>query len=121
MRNMDLLSRHWIQRALLATLLAPLVCLAQPETIRQYQLQPRADGQMFELALEQVVRPEVGPNDVLVRVHATSLNGGYDLVMLNASPERRPDLAGGIPSLDAHRANALVEVELYRFGGGGGA
>jgi NADPH:quinone reductase-like Zn-dependent oxidoreductase len=115
MRSRDLPLARLIERVLWAASLAPLLCLAQPDTIRQYQLTPRADGERFELTLERVSYPEVGPHDVLVRIHATSLNGGYDLEMLNASPERRPDLDGGIPLADG--AGEVVEIgnEVTRF------
>lgn len=98
-----------------AIVLAPVLCLAQSETIRQYQFVPRADGRTYELSLRRVPRPEVGPHDVLVRIRATSLNGGYDLEMLNASPEQRPGLDGGIPLADG--AGEVLEVggEVTRF------
>ena len=52
---------------------------AQP--IRQYQFEP-ADGG-YTLALKEVERPEAAANEVLVRVHAVSLNR-RDVLMLNA-------------------------------------
>jgi NADPH:quinone reductase-like Zn-dependent oxidoreductase len=109
------LDSHRFLPALLAALLAPMLAEAQPETIRQYQLTPSTDGPAFELSLERVARPDVGPRDVLVRIHATSLNGGYDLEMLNAPQERRPDLAGGIPLADG--AGEVIEIgsEVTRF------
>jgi NADPH:quinone reductase-like Zn-dependent oxidoreductase len=98
-----------------AILLAPALGLAQSGTFRQYQFTPGADGRAYELSLRQVPRPEVGPHDVLVRIRANSLNGGYDLEMLNASPEQRPELAGGIPLADG--AGEVVEIgaEVTRF------
>jgi NADPH:quinone reductase-like Zn-dependent oxidoreductase len=90
------------------TLLAPCICFAQSETIRQYQFSPRPNGESYELALEEIARPEVGSYDVLVRIYATSLNGGYDLEMLHASPARRPELAGGIPLADG--AGQVIDV-----------
>ncbi len=101
--------------ALSSLLLAPLLCSAQPETIRQYQFSPQRGGQSYELAVDEISRPDVGPHDVLVRVYATSLNGGYDLEMLHASPDRRPELAGGIPLADG--AGEVVEIgeDVSRF------
>lgn len=115
MPSTDLPFSRSIRSFIAAVLLTPLLCFAQEGTIRQYQLEPRADGQGFELALKQVPRPEVGPNDVLVRIHATSLNGGYDLVMLNASPERRPELAGGIPLADGAGEVIATGDRVTRF------
>jgi NADPH:quinone reductase-like Zn-dependent oxidoreductase len=115
MRRIDSLSRARIFIAALAACLIPALTLAQGETIRQYQLQPRADGMGFELELVQVPRPAPGPHDVLVRVRATSLNGGYDLVMLNAPPDRRPDLAGGIPLADGAGEVVAIGSEVTRF------
>ena len=45
---------------------------AQSPTIRQYQLE--RDGNASRLVLKTVPRPVAGPNQVLVRVRATSLN-----------------------------------------------
>jgi NADPH:quinone reductase-like Zn-dependent oxidoreductase len=97
-------------------LLVPIAAL--PQTIRQYQLQPREDGQGFELSLREVPRPTAGPNDVLVRIHATSLNGGYDLEMMDDPPDRRPDRVGGIPLADG--AGEVIEIgsAVTRFGVG---
>jgi NADPH:quinone reductase-like Zn-dependent oxidoreductase len=102
---------------LLASLawLIPAVALAQAGTIRQYQLEPRADGEAYELGLKEVPRPTPGPHDVLVRIRATSLNGGYDLPMLHASPDRRPELAGGIPLADGAGEVVAIGDDVTRF------
>lgn len=94
-------------------LLVPIAAL--PQTIRQYQLQPREDGQGFELSLREVARPTAGPNDVLVRVHATSLNGGYDLEMMDDPPDRRPDRVGGIPLADGAGEVIGIGSAVTRF------
>ena len=60
-------------------LLAPATggsCLAQTTTMRQYQYAPRADDESYTVVLKQVPRPTPGPGQVLVRIHATSINGG---------------------------------------------
>jgi NADPH:quinone reductase-like Zn-dependent oxidoreductase len=107
--------KHPAHRLVLGVCLAPMLAAAQPQTMRQYQFQPRADGKAYMLALEQVPVPEPGRHDVLVRVHATSLNGGYDLVMLNAPPDRRPELAGGIPLADGAGEVVGVGDDVTRF------
>ena len=56
-----------------------LGALAQTATIRQYQFAPRADGTAYEVVLKQVPRPSPAAHEVLVRIHATSINGGYDV------------------------------------------
>lgn len=115
MRRIDLPLGQLLRTALVVLALTPTLALSQTETIRQYQLEPRADGEGFGLALKNVPRPSPAADEVLVRVHATSLNGGYDLVMLNAPPDRRPDLAGGIPLADG--AGEVVEIgaDVTRF------
>ena len=56
-----------------ALLLQSAMSLAAADTIRQYQI--KADGTGgYRLALEAVQQPEAGPGEVLVRVHAVSLN-----------------------------------------------
>lgn len=115
MSNKTLSLSRRMQASIYAILLVPALCHAQSENIRQYQLVPSADGNAFELSLRQVLRPEVSPHEVLVRIRAASLNGGYDLEMLNASPEQRPELSGGIPLADG--AGEVVEIgtEVTRF------
>src|SRR5690348_13156905 len=73
---------------------------AAQTTIRQYQYQPSPDGKRHELALKQVPRPAPGRNEVLVRIHATSLNGGFDLVMRDRPASSGRNIAGGIPLAD---------------------
>jgi NADPH:quinone reductase-like Zn-dependent oxidoreductase len=102
-------------RASVALLLVPLICHGQVQTIRQYQFTPNAANDAFELRLVEVARPGVGPRDVLVRIRATSLNGGYDLDMLHAPPDRRPELAGGIPLADGAGEVIQVGSQVTRF------
>lgn len=115
MRDPDKLSRLLPAALLAAYLAAPSPAVAQTETIRQYQYEPRADGQRYALVMKQVPRPTAGPNEVLVRVHATSLNGGYDLEMLDAPPDRRPNLAGGIPLADGAGEVIAIGADVTRF------
>ena len=66
------------------------------ETTRQYQLQPQEKG--FRLVLKTVTLPEPGPGQVLVKVHAASLNR-RDVYMLQGSYPAG-DLNGRVPLSD---------------------
>ena len=68
------------------------------ETIRQYRFEASGDG--YELVMREVPRPVAGPGEVLVRVHATSLNR-RDWYMLNETiGERGLDYTGNVPLSD---------------------
>ncbi len=84
-------------------------------TIRQYQYAPRADSEAYELALKEVPRPTPGPHEVLVRIHATSINGGYDVDMRDSKPGRGRDLAGGIPFADGAGEVVALGADATRF------
>jgi NADPH:quinone reductase-like Zn-dependent oxidoreductase len=88
---------------------------AQNDTIRQYQYAPRADKQAYEIVLKQVPRPTPGPTEVLVRIHATSINGGYDVDMRDGRPGEGRDLTGGIPFADGAGEVAAVGARVTRF------
>lgn len=83
-------------RALAAVILFAGMMAAAPEadaqTMRQYQLEPGTGG--FELTLREVPQPKPGANEVLVRVHAVSLNR-RDLSVLGRDIER-----GLVPTSD---------------------
>lgn len=73
-----------------ASLLTPFIALAvlaacgapdAQETIRQYQFGSGDDGR-YELVMREVPRPVAGPDEVLVRIRAASLNY-RDVRMLN--------------------------------------
>ena len=63
-----------------ASLGAGITSAQEPTTMRQYQFEPGSGG--YTLALKSVPRPEAGPNEVLVRVRAVSLNR-RDVSILN--------------------------------------
>jgi NADPH:quinone reductase-like Zn-dependent oxidoreductase len=65
---------------------------ADAQTIRQYQLELGASG--LELEIHEVVQPTPGPNEVLVRVRAVSLNH-RDLSILG-----RRTASGRVPTSD---------------------
>src|SRR5690606_25797121 len=92
-------------RAAAALLLAFSASGAFAETIRQWQFVPADDGYRLELA--EVPRPTAGPNEVLVRVRATSLNR-RDLLMLGGRYGRGGVVPGGIPLSDG--AGEVIEV-----------
>jgi NADPH:quinone reductase-like Zn-dependent oxidoreductase len=99
---------------LLSSLLASSLA-AQPATIRQYHYAPRADGTAYEVVLKTVPRPAPGPHDVLVRIRATSINGGYDVDMRDRKPGRGADLTGAIPFADGAGDVAQVGAAVTRF------
>ena len=66
-------------------------------TTRQYQFEVAEGG--YRLALREVPIPDVGANDVLVRIHAVSLNR-RDWNMLNREVDPASSLAGTIPLSD---------------------
>src|SRR5262245_42557515 len=88
---------------------------ANAQTIRQYQFAPRADGKAYEIVLKQVPRPSPGAHDVLVRIHATSINGGYDVEMRDRQPGGSGDLTGGIPFADGAGEVVAIGGNVTRF------
>src|SRR5690606_3373044 len=95
-----------------ALLAATAATSAAAQTIRQYQFEP--DGATYRLALKEVERPEAGPNEVLVRVHAVSLNR-RDVLMLNARYGPGGNSAGGIPLSDGAGEAIAVGPNVSRF------
>jgi NADPH:quinone reductase-like Zn-dependent oxidoreductase len=100
--------------ALLASV-ASFAAGAQNETIRQYQYAPRADAMAYEVVLKQVPRPVAARHEVLVRIHATSINGGYDVDMRDRPPGRGGDLTGGIPFADGAGEVVALGPDVTRF------
>ena len=95
--------------------LAASCAAAQDAPIRQYQFAPRADGSTYEVVLKQVPKPSPGPRQVLVRIHATSINGGYDVEMRDRKPGGPGDLTGGIPFADGAGEVVAVGPGASRF------
>ena len=91
--------RRWIPILCFLACAVPSLATAQG-TIRQYQFEPRADGKAYDVVMKRVPEPEAGPHEVLVRIHATSINGGLDVDQRDTPPGRGPDLTGGIPLAD---------------------
>lgn len=86
--------------------------LAAQETIRQWQFASGDDGYRLELA--EVAMPAPGPGEVLVRVHATSLNR-RDLLMLNNQYGPGGSADGGIPLSDGAGEVIAVGPGVSRF------
>jgi len=82
------------------------------ETIRQYRFEAAAPA--YRLALEEVPMPAAGPNQVLVRVHAVSLNH-RDLNQLDRDYDPDDTLAGGIPLSDGAGEVIAVGPGVTRF------
>ena len=104
------------RRLLLPVLFGVLSLGMQPataqDTIRQYQFAPGDNG--YELELVTVPRPTAGPNQVLVRVHANSLNR-RDLLMLNNQYGPGGSAAGGIPLSDGAGEVIATGAGVTRF------
>jgi NADPH:quinone reductase-like Zn-dependent oxidoreductase len=94
---------------------APLLAAAQGATIRQYQFAPRADGSRYDVVLKSVPRPVPGAHEVLVAIHATSINGGYDVDMRDRKPGVGRDLSGGIPFADGAGEVVALGADVTRF------
>ena len=92
------------------------VCMALPleaqETIRQYQFARSESG--LARALVEVPMPSAGAGQVLVRVHASSLNR-RDLLMLNGQYGPAASTAGGIPLSDGAGEVIAVGSGTSRF------
>ena len=82
------------------------------ETTRRYQFEV-ADGG-YRLALVEAPIPQVGANDVLVRVHAVSLNR-RDWNMLNREVDAAASLAGTIPLSDGAGEVLAIGGSVTRF------
>src|SRR5262245_34681890 len=89
--------RLLISVAAACTLSYHVVTAGAESTIRQFQLVPQTAG--YELELKEVPRPVAQAGQVLVRVHAVSLNR-RDLMMLNRQYRAGGDSASGIPLSD---------------------
>ena len=98
-------------RALVATALLTGVTIPTPEadaqTIRQYQLEPGSSG--LELEMHEVAQPTPGPNEVLVRVRAVSLNH-RDLSLLS-----RRAASGRVPTSDGAGEVIAIGREVTQF------
>ena len=82
------------------------------ETIRQYQFEP--DAGEYRLVMKSVPMPAPGAGEVLVRVHATSLNR-RDVNMLRNDYGDDASYAGGIPLSDGAGEVIAVGEGVTRF------
>jgi len=71
--------------------------VASDESMRQYQFSAGDDG--YRLVMHEVPLPVMSPDQVLVRVHATSLNR-RDVSLLNKAYGGRTNLVGTVPLSD---------------------
>jgi len=88
------------------------ISAASAGTVRQYQFAPASGGQ--RLVLKEVPLPEVGANDVLVRVRAVSLNR-RDLNMLDNDYGGESAYVGGIPLSDGAGEVLAIGEQVTRF------
>jgi NADPH:quinone reductase-like Zn-dependent oxidoreductase len=86
---------------------------AEGDTIRQWQFANTAAGG-FELALKEVARPTPARSQVIVRVHAVSLNR-RDLMMRAGRYGLGATNAGGIPLSDGAGEVLAVGADVKRF------
>jgi NADPH:quinone reductase-like Zn-dependent oxidoreductase len=93
-------------------LLAALRPVVAQQTIRQYQFSPSDSG--YSLQLVEVPMPVAGPSEVVVRVHASSLNR-RDILMLNNQYGPGGSAAGGIPLSDGAGEVIAVGPGVTRF------
>jgi NADPH:quinone reductase-like Zn-dependent oxidoreductase len=111
-----MLDRRLMVAAAVAFLVSgPVGTVAAQETIRQYQFTPGDNGNV--LTLVEVPRPRAGANEVLVRVHANSLNR-RDVLMLNNQYGPGGSTGGGIPLSDGAGEVIAVGPGVTRFGVG---
>jgi NADPH:quinone reductase-like Zn-dependent oxidoreductase len=112
---MRALHRHFCAAALAAITAGAWVAdssAAVPKTTRQYVFAPSGNG--YELAQREVPTPQIGANEVLVRVHAVSLNR-RDLLMINRQYGPGGNTNGGIPLSDGAGEVIAVGPGVTRF------
>jgi NADPH:quinone reductase-like Zn-dependent oxidoreductase len=91
---------------------AASACAQNSDTIRQYQFEPASSG--YQIVMKEVPQPVAGDNEVLVRVHATSLNR-RDLNMLRRDYDENTGYAGSIPLSDGAGEVIAVGQNVTRF------
>jgi NADPH:quinone reductase-like Zn-dependent oxidoreductase len=82
------------------------------ETFRQYQFVAGDNG--HRLVMREEVMPTAAPDEVVVRVRASSLNR-RDLYILNSNPGQRGNLAGTVPLSDGAGEVIAVGESVTRF------
>ena len=92
--------------------IATTVFAQAPSTMRQYQFEPGESG--YRLAMKEVAMPVAARGEVLVRVHATSLNR-RDIYMLNDSYGDSGSAAGGVPLSDGAGEVVAIGEGVTRF------
>lgn len=107
-RNM----RRSLTAAACVTLLTASMLARAEETMRQYRFEPADNG--YQLVLKTVPRPEVGAHEVLVRVHATSLNR-RDLMILAGAYGPGADMTDTVPLSDGAGEVVAVGDGVGRF------
>lgn len=93
--------------------LASTACAASNETIRQYQFIKDGAG-AYTIELQEVAKPEPAANEVLVKVHATSLNR-RDIMIVEKKYRMAGDITGGVPLSDGAGEVIAVGSDVTRF------
>lgn len=106
-------SEHaWLRPMLAALAAAAATNVQSADTIRQYQFAPAESG--YRIVMKEVPRPVAGDHEVLVRVHASSLNR-RDVNMLQNDYGDDFSYEGGIPLSDGAGEVVAVGKAVSRF------
>ncbi len=97
----------------LTVVLATSACAASNDTIRQYQFAADGNG-TYNIELREVPRPVAGANEVLVKVHATSLNR-RDIMIVENRYRQAADISGGVPLSDGAGEVIAIGKDVTRF------
>lgn len=109
---MKILQRRKLATAAMMSLFVATQAIAATETVRQYQFAAAEEG--YRLALTEVPVPTPSQHEVLVRVHAVSLNH-RDLNMLRNAYGGDYSIAGTIPLSDGAGEVIAVGSNVTRF------
>jgi NADPH:quinone reductase-like Zn-dependent oxidoreductase len=102
----------WLALLIAALFLSAVAHARQPESIRQYQFEA-SDG-AYRLVMKQVPMPVAGRGEVVVRVHATSLNR-RDIYMRDNRYGASGSATGGIPLSDGAGEVIAIGEGVSRF------
>ncbi len=98
---------------ILSISLASIACAANNETIRQYQFIEDGSG-AYTIEMNEVAKPEPTANQVLVKIHATSLNR-RDIMIVEKKYRMAGDITGGVPLSDGAGEVIAVGSDVTRF------
>lgn len=88
-------------------------CATTSETMQQYQFESDGNG-AYKVVLHEVPTPIAAANEVLVKVHASSLNR-RDIMILQNKYIQGGDITGGVPLSDGAGEVISVGKDVTRF------